>query len=70
MVKMSQPNTRANVAEILAFSETILTPHSLFTRVSLSFWMAFSYLFGRALFWILDFLLRIGATTITHVTYL
>lgn len=70
MVKMSQQNTMANVAVILPFSETILTPHSLFTRVSLSFRVAFSYLFGRALLRILDFLLRIRATTITHVTYL
>ena len=70
MVRISQPNTMANVAVILAFNETILTPHSLFTRVSLSFGVAFSYLFRRALSWIFGFLLRIGATAITHVTYL
>jgi hypothetical protein len=70
MVNMSQQNTIANVAVILPFSETILTPRSLFTRVSLSFWVAFSYLLGRAFFWILDFFLRICATTITHVTHL
>ena len=70
MVNMSQQNTTTNVPVILPFSETILTPHSLFTRGSLSFWVAFSYLLGRAFFWILDFLLRIGTTTITHVTYL
>jgi uncharacterized membrane protein len=70
MVKMSQQNTMVNVAVTLAFSETIITPHSLFTGVSLSFWVAFSYLLGRALFWVLGFLLRICATTITHVTYL
>jgi len=70
MVKMSQQNTMANVAVILAFIETILTPHSLFARVSLSVWVTFSYLFGRALLRILDFLLRIRATTIAHVTHL
>jgi hypothetical protein len=70
MVNMSQQNTTTNVPVILPFSETILTPHSLFARVSSSLWVAFSYLLGGTFLWILDFHLSMGTTTITHVAHL
>jgi hypothetical protein len=70
MVNMSQPNTTSNVPVILAFSETIHTPHSLLAKVSLSFWVAFSYLRRGAFLWILDFLLSICTTAIAHVAHL